>query len=1465
MKKLFSILLVILILQQLCKAQQNYWYLAPNKLNMSLAQPGSVPTTANTYTSSNALFDSNNNVVFSVVNGSVYDDSNNLVANLPNGFDNTFGNIGNIGGTEVNIVPVPGSTMSYYIIYEGAALGNGGDVLPMYIKVNVQNNNCISLQYNAGMGTVIDYDPAGQYLNGKKHIGIAVSKSINVNGDRFLYLVTAKGVNKCNITANGISTATQIVFFDDTPNPNVMFMLAKPDKPVIEADLATNGRFLAWSTNWGSLGLPEGAVGKVELDPITGNYINGSGITYTMSNPTGIEFRQISKGNSMLYIVNGVDLYKTNASLNQAPIAIGYNCAANSHLEMAKNGKMYGLMLHQPGQSTQTNFFTISSNDVISNELPFDIDSRYLAGFHQVEVFTLPEQIDGDNFSMTPFVITMGASINSTPLVANTLCNTTINFNYNTPLLLTSNFNPLTYVPNQYRIKIDRLDPSDGCGLVENIITSNWANYTGYPINLSSLICNNNHSFNLLTGFFKITYEVKNSCDDVNSFSSSFNVLQPANSEVSTGVITTNIGLHQRYEFGLTVPAVYNTKIETYLDNYTTMPAAMPSATINPYDPDKIKIKATFIDPIGNSYIRYGFYYKDVIAETYTGQYPNSSFKPHLTSLYKINYANYPFRVRLAPDMVGKWFVNVELLINNSATPIASNSFYFSVIPSNKRGPLSLYKDPVTGSKRYLKDFNGNDFFVVGQNIAPFNDEFSNNQPTQDGLFNNMCNQSNPNKAYTSTSPVIEDVMRSKILDLKSNGGNFIRTRMDPTTKSIEWGWEPGEVEMQLSNSQYVSTAKPLIKCLNDYDHKQNQSWELDKTLATCEQNNIYMMLNLFNDFDFANINMSWPDPNFFNGFWHKNPYSSVIETYPKGGSDFSMSDYTQSSFGLGIGVNQFFQENNTNMTPSSNANYAFKNIKKKLFYIMARYGYSPNIAVWQILNETDNTFDQIVDPNEDPPKRNSKYRIDPIFRTNVTRWVLDVNNELKSYYPKKLVLNGFGSSGKFDEIIIDKSFGSQQPQIISQPGQQAYHNNYNGDNNNGTDFIDIASYNYYYGNVGDNANGNPNFPIKLHNLSANPNLFRNYSGCNPALNQPFLGCEIGANPEIEALDGGTMNHIELWASCFAGQLGTYLPYWSQLNEANNFYNFKGISSFFNSININANEWYSNTSFNGISYNPNIHNYYMTNDGNKNSHLAIGWCQNYSYNWRSRQLRGDFNSINPLQSDMHCNVLNTFYPSSSALNYTTFPTANIDISTYVSWYFHSEGCLAQNNKPVGPYNINVNPLTEVAIKVENMTPNSIYNISFYDAYEGGYLSGEDQTVSSNSNGEVFFYKKLYGNVNIQTKQYPDYAYKLTKLSAREANTDNGLNEKQLEKIENSLSVYPNPNTGKFMIKLTGLYADDVYELKVLDVIGRVVKYENNIVGDINKEISLDKNERGMYLVYITSKKGVKLTKKIIVE
>lgn len=1461
MKKIISLLLVLLNLHQLCLAQQNYWFLTPNKLNMNVPQPGASPTTPTTYTSSNAIFDANNNIVFSVVNGSVYDSGNNLVASLPNG--NTFGNLTNIGGTEVNIVPVPGSPMSYYVIYEGT-VGNSTDVLPMYVRINVQQNNCLTLQYALGgsnMGTVIQYDPNsvydGELLNGKKHIGMAVSKSFNSSGDRYLYLVTAMGVNKCTITTSGISTANRIVsFMNGYVGSDPTIMDVEEDVTTIEADLAPNGRFLAWSRNWGSLGLPVGEVSKIELNVATGNYIYGSGVTYPMYNPTGVEFRQVSKGNSMLYIVDGVDILKTNVSLNQQPYAIGYSCAAPSHLEMAKNGKMYGIMpiTNLPPQSPQTKFFTIDNLDQISTEPPFYIDSHYSLGYAQVAPYTLPEQIDGDNFSMAPIVVTMGASINSIPLIANTNCNTTINFNYNTPLLLTSNFNPSQYVPTQYRIKIDKFDPSDGCAFVENIHTGTWINYNGSPTNLSTLMCNNNHSFNLLTGSFKITYEVKNSCGLEKTFTSSFNVLPIGNTDFGATLITPNANLHQRFEFGMNIPSLYNAKIINFLNDYDNINRTAGGNNINPYDPDQIKVEAIFINPNNITVKRYGFYYKDVIPATAIGNYPNASYNSNATELYKIKYANSPFRVRIAPDVVGTWQVTIKLIINNIVVNGITTSFTFNVLPNNKLGPIALYQ-AANGSKRYFKNSNGDDFFLIGKNInVPPLDRESDNQPTQTSTGNVKDLWPKPcgiiYKAYTSMSPVTGIFYRGKLQEFANNKGNFTRIRMDADAQSIEWAWKKGEVSMQLSGNVFNTNSKPLKNCVNDYDHRQNHAWELDKTIETCEQSNIYVALNLFNDFEFWSQEYEgWSEIMKVNAFWHKNPYSSLLETYPFTGSgpylaDNTMSDFTTSHFNSGQGIIDFFHNNSLLTNPPNNLNI-FNLVKKRLFYINARYGYSPNIAMWEVMNETDNIgrFPQSV--ATDTPM----YKHLPSLASDVTRWVLDVNNELKSYYPKKIVMNGFGNATKAN--------------------QAAYHNFYNGDTNNGIDYIDIASRNDYYANVWDNAKGSihPNFKTDVLG-NANTEIYKNHNSIAPFSNQPFIIGEIDAPPIVNLADKNTNFHIQTWASCFSGQLGTALGFWAQFNEANNYEVFNGVHDFFSSVNLNGNEWYSYRSRgdNGIPNvsclrNPSkvIDNYYMTNAESSASE-AIGWFHNYSYNWRAMQLRGDFNS--PILNDPNlpneqCTVLDLAYQNNTSF-YTTFPDL-VAFPDPINYFGAEVGC---DNS--GPYQINTNT-NEVTTKVKNMIPFGNYTIAFYDPYLGGHIQGSDITVQADGNGVITFYKALYDNVNSQTKEYPNYAYKITQLGARDNNTEVGLTEKQLERIENNLLVYPNPNSGNFTVKFNGLYMDDVYDIKVLDVLGRIVKHETNLVGDINKEISIDKNVKGLYLVNITSKKGIKLSKKIVVE
>lgn len=82
-------------------------------------------------------------------------------------------------------------------------------------------------------------------------------------------------------------------------------------------------------------------------------------------------------------------------------------------------------------------------------------------------------------------------------------------------------------------------------------------------------------------------------------------------------------------------------------------------------------------------------------------------------------------------------------------------------------------------------------------------------------------------------------------------------------------------------------------------------------------------------------------------------------------------------------------------------------------------------------------------------------------------------------------------------------------------------------------------------------------------------------------------------------------------------------------------------------------------------------------------------------------------------------------------------------------------------------------------------------------------------------------------------------------------------------LEDTFSVYPNPNNGQFTIKLKSNSGKDI-NVEVFDIRGRSIlnnSYRNT--GDFNQTISLDNAQSGMYLLNINDG-DKKLTKKIIV-
>jgi hypothetical protein len=75
----------------------------------------------------------------------------------------------------------------------------------------------------------------------------------------------------------------------------------------------------------------------------------------------------------------------------------------------------------------------------------------------------------------------------------------------------------------------------------------------------------------------------------------------------------------------------------------------------------------------------------------------------------------------------------------------------------------------------------------------------------------------------------------------------------------------------------------------------------------------------------------------------------------------------------------------------------------------------------------------------------------------------------------------------------------------------------------------------------------------------------------------------------------------------------------------------------------------------------------------------------------------------------------------------------------------------------------------------------------------------------------------------------------------------------------NLSVYPNPNTGKFTVTTTS--TTKLSEIKVIDVLGRVVLTEGYTTG----QIDISHITKGVYIVVASDQEGNSFSTKIVIE
>lgn len=503
----------LLIITSNTFAQMKYWTTPPKKWNMTTSTPSStsIPNSSSPYSVANGAFDEAGNMLFYVKDDGVYEGTyGGYIGPLPDLYHPPYTNCNdafNVLGSQIAIVPVPGSCKKFYVIYAKDDQLDGWFQL-FYIIVDCSGSSP-SITYDGSVYACTYYEPQPFIISVTGNT-FAVSKIYTGTGasaKRFLYVLgDGNGIYKCEISSTGISTGSAV-------SGSYASNLTNADLHPIEVELSWGSNYLAWSSS-------NGTVHTVKLNPTNGTYDNDYQ-KYTISGAKGIEFSN-STSNPYLYVAAASDI-KRIYTYNQAitNISWGSNDLSNTFLEYGKNGRIYGVSPTYSGSTlTGSKLVGIVGTSIITG-ITADIDSRHNDGNPVIDgIFTLPNQIDGEDytyFNGLPKVNIANFTLNSN-VVSDVCDNGTDNYCQNVPIQFNASYSG--GVPVQYKIMIQAYD-ANTCSPTQ-LTGSGYINYQGSwtsgtpTTNLDLRTLTDGNSLNLgnmNTGTVKITYSTKDECD----------------------------------------------------------------------------------------------------------------------------------------------------------------------------------------------------------------------------------------------------------------------------------------------------------------------------------------------------------------------------------------------------------------------------------------------------------------------------------------------------------------------------------------------------------------------------------------------------------------------------------------------------------------------------------------------------------------------------------------------------------------------------------------------------------------------------------------------------------------------------------------------------------------------------------------------------------------------------------------
>ena len=307
------------------------------------------------------------------------------------------------------------------------------------------------------------------------------------------------------------------------------------------------------------------------------------------------------------------------------------------------------------------------------------------------------------------------------------------------------------------------------------------------------------------------------------------------------------------------------------------------------------------------------------------------------------------------------------------------------------------------------------------------------------------------NYCWWNSNPIVD--YRTWIDSLTNYGGNLIRIWMASWSFALEWN----------------NTG------LGNYSNNQDRAFYLDWLLDYSKQKDVYIELCLNNHGQVSTIT---------NPEWQSNPYNSV-----NGGPCLNTWDF---------------------FTNTSAKTY----YKNRLRYIIARWGYSPNIFSWEKFNEVEWTDDFASHANE------------------ITQWT----NEMATYIKEKDVNNH----------LISTSYAKEEndPYTWNLP------------------IIDYTQTHYY--------EESPELE-KIIN-SGTTNYINNFS--KPTKNGEF-GLNGDPNYMSTHDSSGICLHNVIWNTAFSGAFGTGMSWWwdNYIHPNQIYLHYKPLSDYFSTINLLSNNF----------------------------------------------------------------------------------------------------------------------------------------------------------------------------------------------------------------------------------------------------------------------------------------------------